>query len=356
MNRMDVEAIERRIANGEAVSEDDITGLISAFHEVHRAAMTPSEYVVRVARDSSRLDRWTAQHPLIPTSNTAGHPADALILGAVELRRLLPDHDGPNVTSSERSTRRIDRSVADAHRRSDEPGPRRDSLAWALDEVDRLASELATARDDRLLRDAAAAGDADARRAQHAAERSLFHAANVRTTDHDQRGAALGDASQVGLELPSLVLAIDLAEGTRVQRHRFTPDREWFALTHRTAPRPMSSYMERIVTPLRIGADIELALRRLAPRVPTGRNIGKYIAFQELIEIELPDVDVSFLDSNLSPAWVPLPLDALPVLCSGTPDKDVDTGSLVDHDEPFCLPRWELAWITTHSGESDWGW
>ena len=57
-------------------------------------------------------------------------------------------------------------------------------------------------------------------------------------------------------------------------------------------PRPMSRYVTAIVSPLSLNAASDLALRRLAPRVPTGQSVQAYCDHGDLVGQELPTVDV----------------------------------------------------------------
>lgn len=184
---------------------------------------------------------------------------------------------------------------------------------------------------------------------------AAFERANVNVSAATWSTGALGDASSLGLDLPTLVLAIDVARPGRFAGWRFTEDRDWFALSHRVEPRPMSRYVDRIVTPLAVSGAAALSLHRLAPRVPTGRSVVKYNEFAALIDTELPVVDVGRLDTPLSPAWVPLPTSAIPLLCAGTDDEDLDLDALVEHDGwgPWSN-HWDLAWVTDREGDDSW--
>ncbi len=350
--------LRKRVGAGEQLDQADTTALLDALDVATRAAKLPAEFVVRVARDES-LERWTAHHPLLRRSQPADDPADALILGAQELRRALGDLGGaPSKNSADPphhfAGQRIDRAVAETHRATvhDDIG---DSLGWALSEIDRLTKDLHTADRRRDLFASATAGDTAAREQLRLDAVAAFEQANVRTSTASWSTDALGDAASVGLELPTLAIAIDVARSDRIANWRFTDDRDWFALSHRVEPRPMSRDINRVVSPLQTSDVAELALHRLAPRVPTGQSVAAMVAFAALIEAELPGVDVGRLDARLSPAWVSFPTAVIPQLCAGTVDEHLDLDTLVEHDGwgPW-INQWELAWLTNHPSESDW--
>lgn len=352
-----VQEVRMRIERGETVTAADAHALVDALDSATRAAKVPSEFVVRVARDGDDFGRWTARHPLIQLTRSAEHPADALIFGAEELRRALANLGVEPVVDPSPPLGRvhtIDRHVADAHRRAGD-GPSAPALGWALDEVDRLSAELRAADSRRTLLDAASSGDREAREVLRLEAMAAFERANVTTSSATWSTDALGDAASLGLGLPMLVLAIDVARHRRVDGWIFSDTRDWFALSHRTEPRPMTRYVDRIVTPLAVNDAAALSLHRLAPRVPTGRSVAAFADFAELMALELPEVDVGPLRDPLSPAWVPLPASAIPILCRGTDDERIDLDSLAEHEGwgPWGA-HWKLAWVTDREGESDW--
>lgn len=356
MNSWTLREMRVQVANGEPLATADADTLLDALDAAIRAAKIPSEFVMRVARDGDDHDRWTAHHPLLLATRSADHPADALILGAEELRRVLANLGvaEPSDRTGSAKHDRIDRHVADAHR-STADGPVAASLDWALAEIDRLTTELHDAEGRRDLLAAASSGDRAARDRLRLDAIAAFERANVNVSAATWSTDALGDASSLGLDLPTLVLAIDVARPGRFAGWRFTEDRDWFALSHRVEPRPMSRYVDRIVTPLAVSDAAALSLHRLAPRVPTGRSVVKYNEFAALIDTELPEVDVGRLDTPLSPAWVPLPTSAIPLLCAGTDDEDLDLDALVEHDGwgPWSN-HWDLAWVTDREGDDSW--
>lgn len=111
-----------------------------------------------------------------------------------------------------------------------------------------------------------------------------------------------------------------------------------------------------IVTPVAIGAAAELALRRTAPRVPTGESIGHHVAFATLMAEELPAIDISRLSGHLSASWLRLPIDELAHLAEGTRDAELDLATLAHTDSGFGLfgVSWDLVWITDHAESCDW--
>jgi len=138
-----------------------------------------------------------------------------------------------------------------------------------------------------------------------------------------------------------------LSDGSDLDGWTFTPSRRWFALNHRVAPRPMSRYETAVVSPLAIEDAAELSLRRVAPRVRAGDSVAAMAHFRDVVREELPEVDVGRLRGPLSPAWVPLPIDAIGTFCAGTADEALVVDHLVTTDDDrFGWPRFELAWIS----------
>ena len=118
----------------------------------------------------------------------------------------------------------------------------------------------------------------------------------------------------------------------------------------------MRTYRTAIVTPVATNPSAELALRRLASRCPTGRTIGVYRGFEALVAAELPGIEVDTIGDELSPAWIPLPMEALSELCAGTDDDTVIPDELVaiDNGAWFARPRPMLAYVTQRQGDEVW--
>ena len=118
MERSRIDDIRRRAESGEGLDVDDVRAVLDALASAQRAAALPAEYVVRVARTESDLDRWQASHPLLLGTVSAPHPADALALASVELRRALSLRlagRGASLAHNARGARR--RRCARVHRR-----------------------------------------------------------------------------------------------------------------------------------------------------------------------------------------------------------------------------------------------
>jgi len=356
MERYVIDGFRRRVDAGEVLTADDSQRLIVALDDARRAATTPSEYLVRVARSIDDLDRWTAEHPSLQMSTSASNPADALVLAGVELGRTL----GEPVSDGRHRFNRVERAVADAVVRSTTDPSVADALAWALDELDSRTSELHDLRYRRDLADRSSHGDQQAHAELRAAALDRLTAAGVTVAANGFGSDGFDDADRLGLRLPCLVLAYRMRPSETngdVSLPRFTSARSWFALSHRVEPRPMSRYETAVVTPLAINGDAELALRRFSPQVRSGTTVGALSAFRELAAVELPDIDVDRVTGPLSPAWVKLPLDALASMTRGTADEGLDVDTLVEADDdatwPF-LPGAALIWIADDLDDDGW--
>jgi hypothetical protein len=150
---MDTRSLQWTLDRGETPSVDDIRALIAHCRALETEARIPNEFVVRVSRtaDTSAED-WAAEHPLLRTTSSCRHPADALVLAAQELRRVLDDlgwapHDD---AYGDLRRRRTERAEADAMARIDE-SPTGDALRWALERLDASADEIAELRGVRTL-------------------------------------------------------------------------------------------------------------------------------------------------------------------------------------------------------------
>ena len=288
-------------------------------------------------------------------ATSASHPADALALASVELRRMLTNHDWP-ADQTRWPRGRVERAVADAHAAVDTETAA--SLRWALAELDRTRDELHAQRAGAALHVRARSGDAAAREQLRVQNRARLDAAGVTASSREWDTDGFGRAEDVDLALPCLALATTVREVEDLDGLHFKQIRRWHALQHRTAPRPLSRYRTAVVTPLQLNPAADLALRRTAPRVPTGRSVGAYRSFHDLLATELPGIDVSGITDELSPAWLPLPISTVAQLCAGTEDADVDLENLserTDAKHPWLFgPTWVLAYITEHLGEGDW--
>ncbi|MEM9749283.1 MAG: hypothetical protein AAF945_21560, partial [Actinomycetota bacterium] len=147
-----LDRLRSRLDAGDGVSDNDVRRLIEDLGRARRAAGTPAEFVVRVARDLSDSDRWTAEHPLFRMTPTARHPADALVLAGTELRTRLEQLDwpDPDLQPDPFGRRRVDRVTrAEVEATMRAAGEREAaSIGWALGEIDRLRTE----RDEALGR------------------------------------------------------------------------------------------------------------------------------------------------------------------------------------------------------------
>ncbi len=348
-----IDELRRHLDRGEAVDAGDISTLIDAVELAQRAAAIPPEFMIRVARDGANPQRWSATHPLLRLTVTANHPADAFALASVELRQALSRHDWPE---SVRTFGSIDRAVADAH--AGDESPVAESLRWALDELDRITEKAQAERDQRVLKSSAEAGNAEARAELRDRNIAVLETVGVIPSRHEWGIDGFGEADAVDLALPCLALAMTVRSTDDVAGLRFDTSRTWHALCHRAEPRPMTRYVTAVVSPVQLNMAADLSLRRLAPRVPTGRTVSAYNRFAALIAEELPGVDVGRISESLTPAWVPLPIEALATLCADTVDAHVDLAELATATESarrwWFGPHWELAYITQHPGEGDW--
>jgi hypothetical protein len=348
-----IDELRRRVDRGEVVDTLEVGGLLDAVERAQRAAAIPPEFMIRVARDNANTERWSATHPLLRLSVTANHPADALALASMELRQALNRHDWP---SRVRDFGSIDRAVADAH--AGDESPVAESLRWALDQLDRVTERAQSERDKRVLKSSAEAGNAEARAGFRDRNITVLEAAGVTSSRLEWGTDGFGEADAVDLALPCLALTMTVRSTDDVAGLSFDGSRNWHALCHRVEPRPMTRYVTAVVSPVQLNMAADLSLRRLAPRVPTGRTVSAYNRFAALIAEELPGVDVGRISDSLTPAWVPLPIEAIAALCADKVDAHIDVDNLAMRAEPerhwWFGPHWELAYITQHPGEADW--
>lgn len=348
--------LRQRAERGEAIAPLDIVALADALERAQRAGSLPAEFLVRVSRSEHDVDRWTATHPLLRVASNASHPADALALASVELRRVLSDHEWPTLDIADWSTPRVDRAVADACAAADDPAA--ESLRWALRELDVTTEKLRNERYRTGLRSSVEAGDPDARAQLRADNVLRLQQAGVTESRATWSTDGFGAAADVGLALPSLVIAMTARDLDDVDGLSFDSTRTWHALHHRIVPRPLSQYRMVIASPFPLNAASDLALRRLALRVRTGHNVRASCTYRDLFAEELSALDAGSIAGELSPAWLPLPLDAVRVLCAGTPAETLDIDTLVVRSPGrrgwHSWPTWELAYVTDLPGESDW--
>ena len=142
VDTFELRELRARLEAGDVLGRDDATALLDALDIARGAAVTPGEFVVRVARVASDVERWEASQPLFRHAPSARHPADALALASVELRRALTDLDWPEARPPRLGGGAVDRAVADATR-NETSGDVGAALAWALDELDRRSQERA---------------------------------------------------------------------------------------------------------------------------------------------------------------------------------------------------------------------
>ena len=344
--------LRRTVEAGAPLTQRDAMTVLDALTRAQRAAAVPSEFVVRVARAENDIERWEATHPLLRGTRHVVHPADALALASIDLRASLARHDWPE--RRRRSVAEVPLAVAEALAANDD-GETADALRWVLAELDRRTAELHDLRHERWLRSSADTGDAAARDELRAQAAERLRVAGVQSNDRTWSVDGFGEADEVGLTLPCLVVAMPMRERSSIESWRFHAGRSWHALEHCVAPRPMSRYERAIVSPLLVSDATELALRRMAPRVPDGRTVRDVVAFHALATVELPGVDIGGITDQLSPAWVPLPTSAIAALCNDTPDEHIDLDSLVTHEGvgPWAA-WWKVAWVTDVLGEGSW--
>ena len=267
VERWTTDDLRRRAVAGLPLGASEIVALLDSIEGLQRAMSIPPEFVVRVARDARDVERWSASHPLLRFAPTASHPADALALASSELRRVLADRDWPaEATGARRNVGRIDRPLADAHANGDSDVAA--SLRWALSELDRVIAEALDRQSHAMLR-VQSGSDPTARADLGARNASMLQAAGVTPSTSNWDTNGFGEADDVDLLLPCLVLAFNVAGPDDVKGLRFHAARTWHALQHCLTPRPMRTYRTAIVTPVARNPAAELALRRIASRCPT---------------------------------------------------------------------------------------
>ena len=343
-----------RLDQGEELAPGEVLEVLDELDKARAAALVPSEFVVRVHRQAG-LTGWTAEHPLLLGSRHCQHPADALVLAGRDLREALARHQWPESesTTSRRSSfwhDQVPRTEADSLAAVDD-SPTAQALAWALAELDERTTELHETKYGNELRQWVSSGDREARRIMREQAVARLAAANVTSAPSGYSDDGFDRADAVGLALPTLAIAFRSHGDRRSITEVYDPQRSWYALSHRTMPRPMSEYVAAVVTPLTINPDSELALRRLAPRVPFGNQLQDHLAFAALMAVEFPDIDVSRMEGPHSRSWVRFPMDSISRFTAGTPDADLDLNSLVRDDDFW--PHRELVWITDEAEHRD---
>jgi hypothetical protein len=351
----ELQRISNDLTEGKSIDPKDVRSLVDKVTALRKAVRLPDEILVRVHRGGgSDPLAWTAEHPLLTRRQTCRHPADALVLAAIEMRRVLDSHEWPDPKRFD--GRVINTEEADVLASTDDSDIGQ-ALRWALDTLRATAEENHKLRYGREVLDRFERQEPGAVEERRTLAVANLQRSGVRNVETRWSSDGFGSASEVGLSLPSLVLASKVsARQTRPEPNateglQFSPDRSWHALSHRYIPRPMSEYVNAIVTPLRIGPAVELALRKLGELAPEGRDVGAFAKYRELLTMLLPDASADHNTDTLSPGWCPFDLDALGDLLRGGPDEDLDVNGLVvvtDNPRQFLTmgAHWHLAWVT----------
>lgn len=336
MHSFEVARMRRRLDEDEALDADDQRRLVDAVTELMRAARLPSEFLVRVHRDTEAIG-WTAEHPLFLTSGSSRHPADALVLAGLELRRVL-ERDVPEFTDDEPEGPRFFRrrplaeDVWDALTRT-EPGP--DTVValaaalHALEEARREAHELRYGETLRgVVRDMVTRPEErDAARAElRHAHAARLAAAGVEGANVAWREDAFGPTGEFGVDLPVLVVGFKAPADwptDRDEEHRMATGR-WIALEHHWDSDDVWSgdpkSVRLIALPLDPTPEAELGLRRLADDAPSGESVRDHVAYHRAVAEHVPGVSVERVRGWVSPAALPIDLESLDRLVADPPD------------------------------------
>ncbi len=336
MHSFEVARMRRRLDEDEELDAADQRRLVDAVTELIRAARLPSEFLVRVHRDAEAIG-WAAEHPLFLTSGSSRHPADALVLAGLELRRVL-ERDVPEFTDDEPQVphffrrRPLAEDVWDTLTRT-EPGPDTVvALAAALHALEEARQEANELRYGETLR--RVARDMDARPEERDAARAeLRHAHAARLAAAGVEGAnvawredAFGPAGEFGVDLPVLVVGFKTPADwptDRDEEHRMATGR-WIALDHHWDNDDVWSgdpkSLRLVALPILPTPEAELRLRRLAEDAPSGESVSHHVAYHRAVAEHLPGVSVERVTGWVSPAALPIDGESLSLLVSDPPD------------------------------------
>jgi hypothetical protein len=336
MHSFELAGMRHRLDEGEALDAADQRRLVDAVHELISAARLPSEFLVRVHRDAEATG-WTAEHPLFLTSASSRHPADALVLAGLELRRVL-ERDVPEFTDDEPEELRFFRrrplaeDVWDTLTRT-EPGPDTVvALAAALSALEKARREANELRYGETIR--RVIRDLDARPEEREAARAEVRhrhaarlaAAGVEGADVPWKEDAFGPADAFGIDLPVLVVGFKTSAGWPQEwdEGRRTDTGHWIALEHQWDNDDLWSgdpkSVRLVAQPLRPTPEAELALRRLTEAAPSGESVRDHVAYHRAVAEHVPGVSVERVRGWVSPAALPIDVESLDRLVADPPD------------------------------------
>ncbi|MHB1444235.1 MAG: hypothetical protein ACYCTI_13250 [Acidimicrobiales bacterium] len=340
---------------GESLPSTDAGEILDELDALRRRLQQPTELHLSALVDPDHPDRWVIQHPLFRSEVHSSDPADALVLAAIELRRVL-GHDEAVARSLPRPFR-VDRAEWEVL--ATQPGPASEALTGALRALERAEEERDQARgeseDRRLLRSGRdgrtrAEWDAARRRLQRL---SLDHlsAANVTGVARDWSEDGFGTAADHQLPLPALVVATLAGRDGRPLWWRFDGSRKWLALEHRITDGIRSQHIRLVATVVEPLREAERSLRRLALVLP-GRadTIGHLLAYASAVaELFGGAVSVDRQRGEVGGGCWPFDLESIGGLTGGAITAE-DLGGWASEavDGGWHLPwgpHWELLWL-----------
>jgi hypothetical protein len=338
---------------GESVAPAETLALLDEFESLRRQLRQPTELHITAQADVDAPGHWIINHPLLSSAISASDPASALVLAAVELRRVL-HLEAPRASS--RSFHRVARAEWEAL--AAETGPAAEALSSALRALTRAESDLDELRarqaDHQLIGSqpfhATAPEREAARRRLQESSLSRLARANVEGFARSWAPDGFGASEDYSVPLLTLVLATRTRVSDRDLSWRFDGGRRWLALEHRVSDGISSDSLVLIATVIQPDPEADRSLRQI-PLQLAGRSntISHLRAYAETIA-SLFGEGVS-VDDQRGPVgggcW-PLDVSSIEALTGGEVTRDGLDAWIAHADELAFLPvrpYWELLWL-----------
>jgi len=95
MYRFEFRRMREAVEAGDSLPAADAGALLDELEVLRRRLQRPTELHLTALVDPDQPDRWVIKHPLLRSEVHSPDPADALVLAAIELRRVLTDDETP---------------------------------------------------------------------------------------------------------------------------------------------------------------------------------------------------------------------------------------------------------------------